>query len=188
MSMCTFFQSLVNHLPMVKAVRRELAGHPRRGRIIDMGCGTGDTTSLLAAIADEVVGIDIDGHKVKKAGENYPHIKFYHMDAAKTEFEEGFFDTAYMIMSLHEAAVNDVIKEACRISGEIVIIDYSRIQYGYRKKLVELIEKDKYERFAGVNLVTAFAGHGFSLRESRRIHPSLYSYFFVKGKADRKKM
>ncbi|MCL4440158.1 MAG: class I SAM-dependent methyltransferase [Firmicutes bacterium] len=186
--MCSFIQSLVNRLPMVKIVRRELANYPRRGRIIDLGCGTGGNTALLVSTAGEVVGIDIDRARIKKASERYPGIDFRPMDAARTEFADGYFDTAFMVMSLHEAAcTGDVIREACRIAGEVVIIDYSRIQYGCRRKLVEFIEKEKYERFADINLPTVFAGCGFSLRESRRIHPALYIYFFVRGKADRLK-
>lgn len=185
--MCIFIQSLVSRLPMVKAVRRELANYPRRGKIIDIGCGTGDNTALLVSGADRVVGIDIDQASIIKAAERYPGVDFYPVDASRTEFADGYFDTAFMVMSLHEAAcIGDVIKEACRIAGEVVIIDYSRIQYGCRKKLVEFIEKEKYERFARLNLLTEFAGCGFSLKEGRRIHPSLYIYFFVRGKAGRK--
>lgn len=181
-----FIQSLVSRFPMVRSIRRELAAYPRRGRVIDIGCGTGENTVLLSSIAGEVVGIDNDGTKIKKAGERYPGIRFYLADASKTDFPDGYFDTAFMIMSLHEAFSDAVIKEACRIAGELVVIDYARVQHGFRKKLVDLIEKDKYARFAAVNLAAKFAEFGFKLTESRRIHPSLYLYRFISARAGSK--
>lgn len=185
--MSILIKSLVSLLPMAKAIRRELTGYPRRGRIIDIGCGAGENTALLASGADRAVGIDIDQSRIKKAAERYPGIDFFLMDAVRTEFADGYFDASFMVMSLHEAAcAGDVVSEACRIAGEVVIIDYSRIQYGFRKRLVDLIEKEKYKRFADLNLQAEFAGCGFSLRESRRIHPALHIYFFVRGKAGRK--
>ncbi|MHB8158794.1 MAG: hypothetical protein ACYDEQ_15645, partial [Desulfocucumaceae bacterium] len=105
--------------------------------------------------------------------------------AAKTGFSDAEFDTGFMIMFLHEACTDGVIKEACRITKELVIIDYARILIGWRRKLVGLVEKDKFHRFSGINLTTKLAGYGFSLSESRRINPSLYIYFFTKGRAPR---
>jgi ubiquinone/menaquinone biosynthesis C-methylase UbiE len=171
---------------MTRSIRRELAAHPRRERVVDIGCGTGEHTALLASMAGEVVGIDNNQAKIRKAVERHPGIKFNLAEAAKTGFPDGYFDTAFMIMSLHEAFSDEVIKEACRIAGELVIIDYARVLYGFRKKLVEFIEREKYTGFAAVNLAGRLAQFGYALRESRRIHPSLYIYFFAAGRAGRK--
>lgn len=172
-----------NRLGIVKKIRREIAGHPRRDRVIDLGCGTGIHTVHLASIAGEVVGIDIDQKKIDTARKNYPHLEFYRMDAARTEFPDGRFDTAFMIMFLHETLSDEVIRECCRVAGEVVIIDYSRVLYGLTGRLIRLIEKDKYERYAAVNLTEKFAGFGFALREGRSIHPNFYIYFFARDRA-----
>lgn len=175
--------ALYSQLSSVKKMRREIAKYPRRSKVIDVGCGNGVNTAHLASIADEVVGIDIDQKKIDTARRLYPHLKFYRMDAAGTEFSDGQFDTAFLIMFLHEACNNEVIREVCRIAGEVVVIDYSRVLYGLSGKIIRLIEKDKYERFAGLNLTLKFKEFGFSLKESRSFHPNFYIYFFARGKS-----
>ncbi len=172
-------RAIYSRLAVVKKIRFEIARHPRRGRIIDVGCGTGENTALLAAISDEVVGIDIDPKKIDAARRLYPNIGFYRMDAVKMDFPAGHFDTAFLIMSLHEADTDGVIREVCRIAGEVVVIDYSRVLYGLMGKLIRVVEREKYEKYAGVNLNIKFQESGFSLKESRSIHPNFYIYFFT---------
>lgn len=176
-------EALYSRLSSVKKMRREIAKYPRRRRVIDVGCGSGANTAHLASISDEVVGIDIDQKKIDTARRLYPHLNFIRMDAAKTDFSNGQFDTAFLIMFLHEACTDGVIREVCRIAGEVVVIDYSRVLYGLWGKLIRLIEKDKYERYAGLNLTLKFKESGFSLKESRSFHPNFYIYFFVSGKS-----
>lgn len=175
--------ALYGQLSVVKKMRREIAVYPRRGRVIDVGCGNGANTAYLASIADEVVGIDIDPKKIDTARRRCPHLKFHQMNAAKTEFSDSQFDTAFLIMFLHEACTGGVIGEVCRIAGEVVVIDYSRVLYGLSGKLIRLIEKDKYERFSGLNLTLKFKEFGFSLKECRSFHQNYYIYSFVRGKS-----
>jgi len=108
----------------------------------------------------------------------YPQIKFYQMDAVRTGFCDAQFDTAFMIMFLHEVVSDKVIGECCRIAGEVVVIDYSRILYGFMGKFIKLIEKEKYKEYAAINLTKKFAEFGFSLKECRSIHQNYYIYFF----------
>ncbi|MFZ5643323.1 MAG: class I SAM-dependent methyltransferase [Bacillota bacterium] len=181
--MFRFFESIADTLPSIKSIKREILKHPRRGKVIDIGCGTGRNTALMTSFADKVVGIDFDESKIIKARVRFPNVEFYHLDAANTPFGDREFDTAFMIMFLHEACTEGVMKEVSRISRELVIVDYSRIQYGLRKKLVRVIEGDKFDKFSEINLVTKFTGYGFVLKESRRIHQSLYVYHFINGKS-----
>ncbi len=166
----------------MKRIRREIERFPRREKVVDIGCGTGEKTACLAGIASEVVGVDIDQKRIAAAGRRHPHIKFYQRDAARTGFSDSRFDTAFMIMFMHEACSDEVIREACRIADEVVIIDYARVLYGLAGSIIRLIEKNKYKKYANVNLVLKFAGYGFSLKESRRIDPNLYLYVFNKGR------
>lgn len=167
-------------------IRQELARHPRRESVVHVGCGTGTHTALLSSIADEVVGIDIDPKKTEAAGKLYPNISFYPVDAGGTGFTDGWFDTAFMIMFLHHHCTEEIIREVCRIAGEVVVIDYSRVLYGLMGRIIRLWEKDKYESFSAVNLTRRFAQCGFALKESRSIHPNYFIYFFVRGKAPKK--
>ncbi len=177
--------AVYNRLAFVKKIRREIGKHPRRDKIIHVGCGTGNYIADLASIAGEVVGVDPDEKKLEIARRLYPHLKFYHMDGTRTVFADGQFDTAFLIMFLHEVCSEEIIRECCRIAGEVVVFDYSRVLYGIRGRLIRLIEKDKYEKYAAVNLAVKFAEIGFSLREGRSIHPNFYMYSFVRGRAAR---
>lgn len=174
--------AIYNRLSVVKKLKCEIERYPRRSSIIDVGCGTGINTALLASIADEVVGIDIDRKKIDTARRMYPRIKFFQMDAAGMDFPDGRFDTAFLIMFLHEAYSDEVVKEVCRIAGEVVVVDYSRVLYGLTGRLIRRMEKGKYESFSGVNLTLKFKELGFQLKESRSFHQNFYIYFFAKGK------
>lgn len=47
------------------------AGHVKGKRVLDLACGEGYGTALLAARADEVVGVDIDADTIEHARRNY---------------------------------------------------------------------------------------------------------------------
>ncbi|MFZ5646514.1 MAG: class I SAM-dependent methyltransferase [Bacillota bacterium] len=176
------FKSILYMLPPGKKIRQQIAGFPRREKVVDLGCGTGTSTYYLSSTAGEVVGIDIDEEYVKIAGRRFPGIKFYCMDVARTGFPDGEFETAFIIMSLHEVYSERLIAEACRIAREVVVIDYSRILYGLMGKFISFVEKDKYQRYAGINLKLKFADHGFSLKESKSIYSNFFMHVFTRVK------
>lgn len=56
--------------------------NPREGeRIIDLGCGTGHLTAIIASSGAEVVGIDTSEAMIKAAAAQYPAIRFTTGDA-----------------------------------------------------------------------------------------------------------
>ncbi len=71
---------------------KELIG--RDDVCLDLGCGDGYGTKLLAATAREVVGVDIDERTIERAGEKYgsENCKFQKYDGKKLPFPEGTFD------------------------------------------------------------------------------------------------
>lgn len=176
------FESVWYSLPQGKRIKEQIMGFPRREKVVDLGCGTGASTHYLSSIAGQVVGVDIDGEKVKVAGKRYPGIKFYCMDAGRTDFSDGEFDTAFMVMFLHEAYSDLLIREACRIAREVVIIDYSRILYGFSGRLIKYIEKQKHEEYAGLNLKLIFLDCGYLQKESRSIYSNFFMHIFVRSK------
>lgn len=173
-------------LPSRKRIREEIARYPHRGRMVDLGCGAGHSTFYLSLVSDHVIGIDSDEKKIGIARKRYPQLTFQTADASRTGYSEGYFDTAFMTMFLHKACSDDIIAEACRIAGEVVVIDYSRLLYGLRGFFIRLIKKDRYKKYADTNLLPIFAGLGFSLRESRSIHPNLFIHIFARTKASHK--
>ena len=77
-----------------KMLRRLLDGR-RYGRILDMGCGTGLQTVLLADAAESVIGIDLAADLIKVARERCRgknNALFIVDDATKMPFRDAVFD------------------------------------------------------------------------------------------------
>jgi trans-aconitate methyltransferase len=75
--------------------------NPQHGeRILDVGCGTGHLTKLIAEAGAEVVGIDNSLEMVEAARAAYPDIEFVVADAADFSFTEPF-DAVFSNAALH---------------------------------------------------------------------------------------
>ncbi len=88
---------------------------PKRGeKILDLGCGTGYLTNLIAESGADVTGIDSSEEMINLAKQNYPTLKFELMNAADFNFNEKF-DAVFSNAVLHwvlkkEEAVSCVYK------------------------------------------------------------------------------
>lgn len=75
--------------------------NPQRGeRILDVGCGTGHLTKLIAEAGAEVVGIDSSPDMVEAARAACPDINFVVADAADFSFTKPF-DAVFSNAALH---------------------------------------------------------------------------------------
>ena len=75
--------------------------NPQRGeRILDVGCGTGHLTKLIAEAGAKVVGVDSAPEMVEAARAAYPDINFVVADAANFSFREPF-DAVFSNAALH---------------------------------------------------------------------------------------
>jgi SAM-dependent methyltransferase len=64
-----------------------LAG--RRGRVVDLGCGSGVTTSALAAAGHEVLAVDSSGAMIELARRAAPGARFIQASALDVPFPDG---------------------------------------------------------------------------------------------------
>ncbi|MBL0901150.1 MAG: class I SAM-dependent methyltransferase, partial [Reyranella sp.] len=65
-------------------------------RVLDVGCGTGDTTAALAKTAGSVLGVDISEPLVAAAkAKDIANSAFLVADAATQAFEPGSFDLVF---------------------------------------------------------------------------------------------
>jgi SAM-dependent methyltransferase len=60
--------------------------------VLDVGCGTGYGTSILAKHARQIVGIDNSISAIRFARQRYPEVDFREMDAQQILFPDKFFD------------------------------------------------------------------------------------------------
>ena len=70
-------------------------------RVLEVGCGNGHLTSLLAEKSAELVGIDPDGASIAEARRNIKGVNFRIGSGEALEFEDESFDLVIFTMSLH---------------------------------------------------------------------------------------
>ena len=92
--------------------------------ILELGCGTGDLTCVLAGLAQQVVAIDMSSAALSIARQRteqlpvklVPRVQLVRMNAVKPEFNKSSFDYAVstsMIEHLHPEDVDTHLREVC---------------------------------------------------------------------------
>lgn len=103
---------------------------PTGGRAVDLGCGSGVHTALLADHYAEVLAVDLSEPMLRLARTRRPrtHVRYEHRDLADvTEGEDGLFDLVFCAYTLHhvpdlsEALVH--LRSLVRPGGMAVVVD-----------------------------------------------------------------
>ena len=91
--------------------------------ILDLGCGTGQLTSQIAATGARVVGMDAASSAIATCRQNYPQIEFIVADGADFTVEQSF-DAVFSNAALHwiqpPAAAVKCIYKALKPGGRFV--------------------------------------------------------------------
>ncbi|NJO77891.1 MAG: class I SAM-dependent methyltransferase [Cyanobacteria bacterium RM1_2_2] len=77
-------------------------------QILDLGCGTGQLTSQLAATKAEVLGLDRSPEMIAQAKASYPHLSFIVADARQFRVEPSL-DAVFSNAALHWILEPDVV-------------------------------------------------------------------------------
>lgn len=105
--------------------------------ILDIGCGTGALSRLLAQRASRVVAIDLSANMIEIAlarSIQHPNIDFQNADILNWEFPVEQFDAIVSIATVHHLPLEDLLpslKAALKPGGKLVILDlleYESIQ------------------------------------------------------------
>lgn len=111
-----------------RAIRRALHELPRRGRVLDVACGTGRVTSLLVSEGfGEVTGTDVSTAMMEVAKRRLPHVEFFQGDATHLPVDDRSFDAVTcigLLMHLDTAARVAALRELARISRGPVVVQY----------------------------------------------------------------
>jgi ubiquinone/menaquinone biosynthesis C-methylase UbiE len=119
-------------IAMNKVLTKYVSGD--NSSVLEVGCGTGILSFMLAKKCNYVVGVDLSSKMIsyankKKEAANYSHVEFIHTDASKmSEFINRTFDYATMVMFLHETEEElreQALREALKLAKKIIICDFS---------------------------------------------------------------
>jgi trans-aconitate 2-methyltransferase len=98
---------------------------PKSGeRILDLGCGTGYLTNLIARSGAEVIGMDNSKEMIDKAKAEYLNIDFELLSATDFHFDKKFdaiFSNAVLHWVLEKEKAIDCMYENLNLGGRIVI-------------------------------------------------------------------
>jgi SAM-dependent methyltransferase len=108
-----------------------LANLPCGARILDIGCGEGDTVALLARqYGFEATGVDISYKLIEKGKTRHAGLDLQRMEAEFLDFESKSFDAVFMECSLSVCRLHeDAIFEAycvLKSGGKLIISDLYR--------------------------------------------------------------
>jgi trans-aconitate 2-methyltransferase len=139
---------------------------PQEGeRILDVGCGTGYLTNLIAASGAMVTGMDSSVDMIAKAKNEYPHLPFKVASVTGFQFEETF-DALFSNAVLHWVTEKE----------KAIACMYNNLKPGGRLVL-EMGGKGNVAKIVGA-LRTALVKHGFTTNANREpwYFPSLSEY------------
>lgn len=89
---------------------------PNKCKLLDLGCGTGQSTELLKKLNYNVTGLDGCGRFIDEAKKNFPKNKYIYSQAELLPIESESFDCVSSYNTIeHLVKLSQVIKEIHRI-------------------------------------------------------------------------
>jgi SAM-dependent methyltransferase len=113
------------HPLVVERIRTSLSLSRPIARAIDVGCGTGLSTSALKEIAERIVGVDMSPEMIRLAGRD-ARIAYAIADALKLPFNQGVFELMTLSSAFHWLERGAFLREAARVlrpRGWLVVYD-----------------------------------------------------------------
>jgi ubiquinone/menaquinone biosynthesis C-methylase UbiE len=145
--------------------------------VLEIACGTGRFTVMLAERGADIVGLDISsammaqGREKARAAGVADRIEFLRGDAARLPFPDDHFDTVFAMRFFHLADTPaKFLAEMCRVSKEQVFFDTfndrsTRVLYNWLLPMgSRLYGREEVERLIdGAGLTLTDASHDFVL-------------------------
>ncbi len=132
------YRPLAQGLDFGDRLNRWILARPRRKivqllkgqRVLDVCCGTGNLTAMLAAAGCQATGVDSSPTMLAQARQKHIPAEFKQMDAAQMPFR-GEFDAAVISIALHEMPpqvrqqVWASMEAAVRPGGRLMALDFA---------------------------------------------------------------
>jgi len=115
----------------LEALARRDGRDPRALEVLDLGCGVGVMTRMLAARFGRVTGTDPSGQALRTAGGHGSGPAYAHYDGARLPFRDGAFDFVVASCVLHHvprperAALVRELLRVCRPPGGLVVFEHN---------------------------------------------------------------
>lgn len=101
---------------------------------LDIGCGTGGFSRLLAQRAQHVLALDLSPQMIRLAQEHsrrFSHLEYQTADVLKYELPTAHFDCVVSIATLHHLPFAEMLsrmKEALKVGGTLLVLDLFRAE------------------------------------------------------------
>ena len=164
------------------------------GEVLELGCGTGYFTEVIANNSNHVFATDLSDElleNAKKRLSSIKHITFQKENCYNTSFESEKFDTVFMANLIHVIeAPSKVLQECFRVlkdDGLLIITSFTN----YSMKPLEIIKlglrfmkvwgkPPRYtHRFSPDSLGSLMVSKGFSIEESKIVGNKSKSLFLT---------
>ncbi len=122
--------------------------------ILEIGCGDGRITELLAGTPKILIAIDPDKKKIEEARKNIKGASFQIGSGENMPFSSSCFDLVIFTLSLHHQNSKKAIKEACRVlkdKGIILVIE--PVIEGEIEQLFALLHNENNEKIEAENAI-----------------------------------
>ncbi len=150
-------------------------------RVLDLGCGTGWATRILARLVDgspeagQVIGIDVSDEMIRRArahSRDFDNVMYVWGTATEIPWEENYFDKVLSIESFYYYPDQDrALSELFRVlapRGRLFILINLYQENPFSLRWVEQLEVPVQVR-SEAEYLQLFRDHGFASVEARRI-------------------
>ena len=104
----------------------------RLGEVLEVGCGTGEFSRLLAQRCQRVLAVDLSPRMIEAArtrSKDHPNVEYLLADAVSWEFPSQRFDCVASIATLHHLPLGPMLakmREALKPGGTLLLLDLYR--------------------------------------------------------------
>ncbi len=111
-----------------------------KGKILDLGSGTGTLLSHLGISSDRYIGLDISENMIELSSMKFPNHKFVNGTMSKMPFDNNSFDSVLTLFgsfsySLNHAKTIQEIKRVLKPNGKFIIMAYG-LKYQTRESYI----------------------------------------------------